>query len=96
MLYFDRMNIFDGIDVSSKSKECHISRYSYFLSKGFKLQPYVGNRWHDLLMLSMNLSNIAILKIKNVDYRCITTRISKIEAIKSLQNIDFSGNSGIS
>ena len=97
MLYYDRMDVSEGIDVNkiSKSKECHISHYSYFLNKGFKLQPYVGNRWHDLLMLSINLSNIAILKIKNVDYRCIITRISKSEATKLLRNIDLCGNSGI-
>ena len=33
-------------------------------------------------MLSMNLSNIAILKIKNTNYCCIITGTSKIEAIK--------------
>ena len=57
-------------------------------------QPYVCNRCHDLLMMSMNLSNIAILKIKNVDYRCIATGISKREAIKLLQNIDLTEKCG--
>ena len=44
-------------------------------------------------MISMNLSNIAILKIKNADYHCIITVISKSEAIKLLQNIDFTETS---
>ena len=35
-----------------------------FEKKGFKFPPYVCNRCHDLLMMSMNLSNTAILKIK--------------------------------
>ena len=29
----------------------------------------------------MNLSDIAILEIKNVDYRCIISKISKSEAM---------------
>ena len=34
----------------------------------------------------MNLSNIAILNINGSDYRCITSRISKIEAINLMHN----------
>ena len=37
----------------------------------------------------MNLSHIAILKIKNASYYCIITGISKSEATKLLQNIDL-------
>ena len=37
----------------------------------------------------MNLSNIAILKIKNADYCCISNGFTKSEAIKLLQNIDL-------
>ena len=39
------------------------------LNKGLKFQPSVCNRCHDLLMTSMNLSDIAILNIKGSDYR---------------------------
>ena len=79
MLYFDRIDVSEGIDVNkkSKSKECDICHYWYFLNKGFQFQPYVCNRCHDLLMMSMDLSDIAILKIKNADYCCIITGISK-------------------
>ena len=40
-------------------------------------------------MMSMNLSDIAILNIKGSDYHCIISRISKSQAIKLLQNIDL-------
>ena len=33
-------------------------------------------------MVSMNLSDIAILNIKNADYYCIISKISKSEAIQ--------------
>ena len=37
-------------------------------------------------MLSFNISDIAIITIKNVDYRCIIHKISKSEAISLLEN----------
>ena len=39
-------------------------------------------------MMSMELSDIAILKVKSFDCQFIITGISKIKAIKLLQNID--------
>ena len=75
-------------------KECNICDYWYFLNKGLKFQPYVCSRCHDLLMISMNLNDIAILKIRNTDYHCIITGISKIEAIKLLEDIDLAEESG--
>ena len=65
LLYFDIIDVSEEIDVNkrSASKECDTCHCWYFLNKGF--QPYVCNRCHDSLMMSMNLSNIAVLKIKN-------------------------------
>ena len=60
-----------------------------FLDKGFNFQPHVFNGCHDLLMMSMKLSDNAILNIKDADYRCIISRISKNEAINLMQNIDL-------
>ena len=42
----------------------------------FMFQPNVSNRCHDLLMMFMNLSDIAILNTKGFDYRCIISLIS--------------------
>ena len=39
-------------------------------------------------MMFLKLSSIAILKVKNTDYRCIITAISKSKAIKLLRNND--------
>ena len=63
------------------------------INKGFKSQSYVCNKCHDLLMMSMNLSDIAVIKIKNADYCCNIIGISKSEAIKILQNMDLTENS---
>ena len=44
MLYYDRIDVSEGIDVnkliSSASQECDICRYCYFLNKGFKFHTY--------------------------------------------------------
>ena len=77
MLDFDRIDVSEEIDVNktSASTECDICHYWYFLN--YKFQPNVCNRCHDLLMMSMNLSNIAILNIKGSDYYCIISLICK-------------------
>ena len=66
MLYFDRIDVSEGSDVDkrSESKECDICHYWYFLNKGFKFEPNVSNRCHNLLMMSVNLRDIAILNIQ--------------------------------
>ena len=40
MLYFDRIEVSEGIDINKTivSKECNICHYWYFLGKGFKFQ----------------------------------------------------------
>ena len=63
----------------------------FFKNKGFKFQPHVCNGCHNLLMMSINLSNIAILNIKGAVYCCIISKISKSEAL--MQNIDLTEKS---
>ena len=45
-------------------------------------------------MMSMGLSDIAILQIKNGDCCCIVSKISKTKAINLLQIVDFAKKSG--
>ena len=45
-------------------------------------------------MISMNLSDIAILKIKGPDYCCIISGTGKSEAINLMKNIDLTEISG--
>ena len=57
-------------------------------------QPNVCNRCHDLLMMSVNLGEIAVLNIKGSDYCCIISLISKKEGINLLQNADWTEKNG--
>ena len=90
MLYYDRTDISKGIDLdkSNNSKECMICHYCIFNYR-FKFQDFVCNGSHDLTMLSVNICDIAIITIKNVDYRCIIHNISKSEAINLLKKFCF-------
>ena len=91
MLYYDRIDVSEGIDVNktSASKECDICHYWCFLNYDFRFQPNVCNRCHDLLIMSINLSDIVILSIKGSDHCCIVSLINKNEAINLLQNTDL-------
>ena len=82
MLYYDRIDISEGIDLtkSKKTKECMISYY-WLYNRGFKFQDSVWNGCHDLTILSVNISDIAIITVKNVDCCCIIHNISKSKAI---------------
>ena len=81
MLYYDRIDAFEGIDVkkTSGSKECDICHYSYFLYKGFKLQPHVCNGYYDVLMMPMNLSDVAILNIHGLIIVVLLPELVKVK-----------------
>ena len=64
MLYYDRIDISEGIDLtkSNESKERMIFHYWCF-DHGFKFQDHVCNDCRDL-MLCLNISDIAIITVK--------------------------------
>ena len=99
MLYYNRIYISKRIDPtkSNRSKGCMNCHYRFF-NHGCKLQDSVCNGCHVLTMLSINMSDIAIITIKNIDYRCINQRfivvlnISKSEAINLLESFVLEDN----
>ena len=91
MLFYDRADVSEGVNVNktSESKECDICHHCCFLDNGFNFQFQVCNGCHGLLMVSISLSNIALLNIKGSDYCCINGGISKSEAINLMKNINL-------
>ena len=77
MLYCDGNDLSEGFvtTISNKIKEC-------------MMYP---NGCHGLTMLSVNICDIAIITIKNVDYRSIIHKISKSEASNLLENSVLEG-----
>ena len=65
-----------------------ICYYWYFIDKGLKFQLYVCNKCYDVLIMSINLNDIAILNFRGIDYYCIINGISKSDRANFLQNAD--------
>ena len=80
------IDVSKGIDhtKSNRSKECMTFNY-WFFDHRLKFHNFVCNGCHDLAILCLNISDIAIATVKNVDYRCIIHNISKSEAINLLK-----------
>ena len=71
ILYYDRIDISEGIDFNktSESKKCGICHYWHFLDKGLQWMPWFIN---DIYEPSLN--------IKDAVYLCIINKISKSKA----------------
>ena len=57
MLQYKKIDVSEGIDVSrtSLSKECTLCHYWHFKNVGFKFEPHVCNKCHDVLMTAYEL-----------------------------------------
>ena len=88
MLHFNRTDISTGIDVkkTNESKDCIICHQWFFLVKGFTFQADVCNGCHEVLMISMNPSNVAILSFNGADHACISNGVSENEAMSWSKN----------
>ena len=58
-----------------------------FLSNGFKFQTNFCNRCHNLLVMSITLSDIAILNIISCDCLCIISGVRISDAINLIKDI---------
>ena len=68
-----KIDVSEGIDIdkTSASKECMLWHYCSFKGIGYKFEPNVSNKYHDVLMTPYELKHFVILNIKGVDHRCI-------------------------
>ena len=74
------------LNKTNASKKCMLCHYWYFKDVGFKFEPHVCNKCHDVLMTAYELKNITILNVKGVDFRCILSGSTKNEAVNRLNN----------
>ena len=74
-----------NVNKTGASKEYIVCHDWYFINKVFKFQADVCGGRHYVLMMSINLNDIAILNICGIDYRCIINGISKSKAINLLK-----------
>ena len=83
-----KIDVSEGIDIdkTSASKECMLWHYCSFKDIGYKFEPNVSNKYHDVLMTPYELKHFVILNIKGADHRCILWAIRKNEAVNTLNN----------
>ena len=97
MLKYDKIDILEGIDMdkTNELKECGICHYCYFLDKNFNYKPYLCNGCLDLMQKVMNFNDVAIVSIKENDYRIHFWYMSKDDAISIMANCNLKDKNGI-
>ena len=97
MLEYDRIDISEGIDVNKTSalKECDICHYWYLKDIGFKYEPYLCNRCHDLMQKAMSFNNVAIVYVKGSAYRINFWCMSKDDAINIMNGSNLVDKMGV-
>ena len=97
MLEYDRIDISEGIDINKtiKSKQCDFCHYWYFLDKNFHYEKYLCNGCHDLMQKAMNFNDVAIVSIKENDYRIHFWYMSKNDAIALMTNSNLNDKNEI-
>ena len=85
-MFYARIDLSKRIDraKSNNSKECIVFHYWNFRHR-FKFKNSVCNGCYDLMMLCLNLSEVAIITAKVVDYCYIIHGISKSETFNLLE-----------
>ena len=88
MLQYETIDVSKGIETNktSTSKECMLCHYWYYKDVGFRFEPHVCNKCHDVLMAAYELKDIVMFNVKGVDFRCILWGISRDEAVNRLNN----------
>ena len=97
MLEYERIDISEGIDVNKTnlSKECDICHYWYFKDIGFKYEPYLCNRCHDLMQKAMSFNNVAIVYVKGNAYRINFWYMSQDDVINIMNSSNLTDKRGV-
>ena len=63
MLQYEKIDVSEGIDINktSASMKCMLCHYWHFKDFGFKFEPHVCNKCHDVLMTAYELKALQYL-----------------------------------
>ena len=94
MLEYERIDIWEGIDnnKTNKSKEFMLCHHCFFLDKNFSYGPYLCDGWYNIIKISIDFKNIAIVHVRERAYRIYFLDISKREAKKLMVNSNLIDN----
>ena len=98
MLEYEKIDISEGIDVdkTSKSKECMLCHYWYFLDKNVSYGPYLCDGYYNITQKPNNFKSIAIVHIKKERaYRIYFLYTSKREAKTLMTNSNLIDKKGV-
>ena len=82
-----------GYNDRKKGVKCMVCNYYYFKDKS-DYQLYVYNDFHNFSMTVIDLTDIFVLKIKNVGYRVCISNIDKKETISIFKTSNL-GDKGV-
>ena len=82
MLEYNRIDISEGIDINktSKSNECMLCHYWFFLDKNFSYGPYLCDSCYNIMQKSIDFKNVVIVYVKGSAYRIYFCYMSKRKA----------------
>ena len=89
MLEYNRIDIFEGIDVNKNkniSRKCSLCKFYYFLDKNFNDGPYLCNGCYDMSLKATSMQNLAIVYHGENAYRVIFVFMSKKDAFNLIKN----------
>ena len=71
MLQYKKIDVSEGINTNktSLSEKCMLCHYWYFEDVGFKFEPHVCHKCHNILMTAYELKKIATFNIEVFDFR---------------------------
>ena len=98
MLEYDRIDIFEGIDIKKckeTSRECSLCKFYYFLDKNFKYGPYLCDGCYDMSMKVVSMQKLAIINHNGSHYRVNFAFMSKKDAYNLIKNAIIIGEKGL-
>ena len=96
MLKHDKFDITEGIDLNktNKSRECMFFHYWYYVNKNFSYGPFTCDGCYNIVQMSTDFKNTAIIYAKKSAYRVYFKDISKHKAKKIMNKFNLAGKTG--
>ena len=80
-MYYDRTDLseWNYLAISNDRKKSMIYHYYQLSNHVLKFQDNVCSSCHDLTMLKVNISNIAVITVKNVDFTVLFITLANLK-----------------
>ena len=98
MLEYDRIDIFEGIDMNKNkniSRECSLCKFCYFLDINFKYGPYLCDGCYNMSMKANSMQNLNVVYHGENAYCIIFVFMSKKDAFNLIKNAVIIDKKGI-